>query len=313
MPSTLLSSRLRETFYPVADRFESWLCRKSVDEPAQPIIVLGPPRSGTTLFYQFFTDMYRVAWFSNLADKKARWPCLATLIVNRKIARHRSDYSSQYGTTQGSAGPAEARRLWSLWFTYNYADESVDSEIVDHCRRVLGYVTSLTDMPFVTKNPDHCIRCRALDAAFPDAIYVRIRRNPLDVARSVLNARLNYLGSYEKWFGVRPPEIDENTDLSVTDQALLQIAHLENRLDHEFSNLIRPEYQVTIDYDRFCDAPDEECRRLETVARQCGVDLQQKNTLMRTFRKSSGKPLPEEMEAALRDSVEAGILELPKL
>lgn len=313
MSSNPASSRLRQAFYPAADRVESWLCREAAENPVRPIIVLGPPRSGTTLFYQYFADLYRVSWFSNLADKKARWPCLATWLVHRKIATYRSDYSSQYGTTEGVAGPAEARRLWSHWFTYDYADESVTSDRVNHCRRVVGYVTSLTGLPFISKNPDHCIRCRALDVAFPDAIYVRIRRDPLAVARSILNARLNYLGSYDRWFGVRPPEIAKETSLPVTDQALLQVAHLENRLDNEFSSIIRPDHQVIIDYDRFCDAPTAECKKVEAAARSCGVDLRQKNMRSDTFQKSAGKPLPERMEEALRRSVAAGILQVPKL
>ena len=294
----------RRLAYPVADYVESQFRRRVAAAGKAPIVILGPPRSGTTLLYQALTDRFRVSWFCNMADQKAEWPCLSTWVVRRKFASYRSDYESRYGKTRGRAGPAEARRLWSKWFGYDYADESTSAAKIDECRRVVNYVASTTGLPFVTKNPDHCIRIRALNLAFPDALYVRIRRRPIDVARSILNARKKYLGSYEKWFGVCPPEITTTKDMDATDQALMQVMYLEDRLNEDFGKVIRDGRQIEVDYEEFCDAPDRFLDSVRSIASSCGIDLLHKGPIRPQFGKSQGQRLDDDLERRLRLSLD---------
>jgi hypothetical protein len=48
---------------------------------------------------------------------------------------------------------------------------------------------------FVNKNPAHCLRLRWLNAMFPDAQYILIKRDPIAVVHSIYQKMLMYWGT----------------------------------------------------------------------------------------------------------------------
>ncbi|NIU01842.1 MAG: hypothetical protein GWN01_13310, partial [Nitrosopumilaceae archaeon] len=55
--------------------------------------------------------------------------------------------------------------------------------------QIIAYLEWLFDSPFLTKNVKMSVRLPALKEIFPEAKLIRIRRNPVDIALSLLLAR----------------------------------------------------------------------------------------------------------------------------
>ncbi len=292
----------RRLAHPLFRQTEKILRWNSGSLEAPPIIILGAPRSGTTLFYQAITAAFRMSYFCNYAAAHIRWPFFSTLLVARGIKSHETSFSNRFGFTKGKSGQSEARDLWSTWFGYDVCDETVDRDLVEICRRTVASVAERLDAPFVTKNPDHCIRIRALHATFPNAIYIRVKRDPIEIARSLLNARMDYSGTFEKWFAIRPPEVPENSELSATDQVARQVYFLEKRVDTDFEQVIPAENQLVVHYDEFCKNPSQQLERVAKIAANRGLKLERRPIDMESFSLSKGQPLPGDMEDALRRS-----------
>lgn len=289
----------RRALRPIADRLEAMVGR-SVERPdLPPLIILGPPRSGTTLVYQAMVSRYKLSYFCNLAERYYDWPCLATWLERKHIRRERNRFESRFGRVSGRHGPSEARKLWSTWFTYHCCDEHVQESSVSACRHAVANAVRCVGYPFVTKNPDHCIRIPALELSFPDAIYLRVTRNPAETARSILNARATYLGSYDRWFGVRPPEVPAGSGLDPVEEVVRQVHYLDRRIDEAFESAVEHNRQVTIDYADFCNNPARSLAAVEHVARSNGLALESRANTIPAFTPSSGRLLPPAMESRM--------------
>ncbi len=83
-----------------------WRC----DQPQ--LFIIGLPRSGTTLVYQYIVHRLRVSYFSNAVGRYPRSPCVATLWERATKGDYRSDFASNYGATTGPAAPHEAGNVW---------------------------------------------------------------------------------------------------------------------------------------------------------------------------------------------------------
>jgi hypothetical protein len=91
---------------------------------------------------------------------------------------------------RASNKPHEANAFWAKYFgTYGYVAESdLTPEMVGYYRRNVMAVQNLWNRPrFINKNPQHCVRVKALDRIFPDAMFIHIIRDGRAVAYSMLH------------------------------------------------------------------------------------------------------------------------------
>ena len=112
-----------------------------------PILILGSPRSGTTL----------------LGNALAQHPDVAYAEEPRLVWRHGNDGRSD------ALGPEDAR-----------------PEVVSHVRaHFADLVAAAGAKRLLEKTPSNALRPAFLDAIFPDAVYVHVVRNGYDAALSI--------------------------------------------------------------------------------------------------------------------------------
>ena len=78
---------------------------------------------------------------------------------------------------------------------------------MDRRRRMTASVAALTkawNAPVVFKNVVNSVRMAALNEAFPDCLFIEIRRDPARNAQSILAQRKAENGNYTDWWSVRP-------------------------------------------------------------------------------------------------------------
>ena len=96
----------------VLDRYET---RAGAPELSHtPILILGAPRSGSTLLYQSMVERFDVAYISN---RHCRWHGAPSLVERRfGGARHVATYASRHGAEAGATAPSECGGYWYRFF-----------------------------------------------------------------------------------------------------------------------------------------------------------------------------------------------------
>jgi hypothetical protein len=232
------------------------------DQP--DLFILGLPRSGTTLVYQFVVHRLRVAYFTSGVGRLPRSPCMVTRWERRRHGEYRSNFQSHYGSMAGAAAPHEAGEVWARWFGYeDYVRfDQLDPDAITGLRRTVACVQhAFGNAPFVNKNVKHLLRLDALARVFPRAQFLVVRRHLPDTALSVLRARHANQGDPRRWWSARPPDYEALKDLSPAAQVAGQLRSLQRRLDQDLAAL--PAGRVhAIDYADFCREPESLIERI---------------------------------------------------
>jgi len=124
------------------------------------ILILGAPRTGSTLLYQLVVNHFKVYYPANdgtlrMADKPV-------------------SYDSFKGKTKEPYEPSEASDMMERWFLQG---KTVRPDRETELMTVLGYHS-----PFVIKNIWNVWRVDEWVRLFPDVQFVHIRRNRLDAS-----------------------------------------------------------------------------------------------------------------------------------
>lgn len=243
---------------------ESLLLRHGADaDPSSPqLFILGLPRTGTTLVYQYIVHRLGVAYFTNGCGRYHRSPCLVTRIQRALHGEYVSDFESEYGKVEGPVAPREAGSVWARFFGYEPYVEAGDVAPGDRetLRRTVRCVERTFDgAPFVNKNVKHMLRIPALADVFPRGRFLVVERSRSDAALSVLRGRYRRVGDPERWWSVRPPDYEEIRRLGPVEQVARQLDSLERKLDADLRGLA-PDRVLRCRYEAFCRDPEEVAR-----------------------------------------------------
>jgi hypothetical protein len=231
------------------------------------LFILGLPRSGTTLTYQYIVHRLQVAYFTNGVGHYYRSPCVATFLQTRWYGPYSSDFRSEYGKVEGPIGPREAGSFWGRFFDLNKYSrfEDVISADMDKMRNTIACIQRIFhDSPFVNKNVKHMLRLHALSRIFPEAVFLVVLRDLADVAISIFRARRSRAEGSTAWWSVRPRDFAGLENLPVVEQVAQQVVRLDRQLRAEIRTL--PESRVLfLQYERFCETPEELIGRVRSA------------------------------------------------
>jgi len=267
--------------------------------PRAPVLlILGLPRSGTTLVYQYLVHRLRVAHLTNGVGRFYRAPCVTTWMQSRLHGEYRSDFRSDHGRVSGPLGPREGGAFWARFFGYeDYGRfEDLDGDQVDVMRRTVACVQGAFDgAPFVNKNVKHLLRIDALAGVFPKAVFLVVERDPSDVALSVYRSWLRHAHGPDAWWSARPPDVERLRRLPLVERVAGQLVSLRARLDADLATL-EPERVVRLAYEPFCDTPD---RVIDELRPRLG-NPRDRNPAAARFERSRGVPSGADEERLLR-------------
>jgi hypothetical protein len=258
------------------------------------LFILGLPRSGTTLVYQYIVHRLPVAYFTNGVGTAPYAPCVVTYAQRRRYGDYCSDFQSSYGKVQGPVAPREAGGFWNRFFdseAYTTFAEMRPKQIRT-LRNTIGCIQMLFgDAPFVNKNVKHMLRIDALARLFPRSRFLVVERPLPDVALSVLRGRYANNNSAHEWWSVRPPNYAALKDLAPEEQVAQQLIALEAQMETDIAQLV-PQRVLRIQYDAFCHNPE----LLTTLVQQALGPLAARNPAEATFQQSHNQArTPEEV------------------
>lgn len=203
---------------------ENIICKKTARE-LPPIFIVGPPRSGSTLLYQLLINNYQFSYISNFANFFYKSPVFASKIQHKYLGKYSSSkFDSDYGLIEGFSSPSEAGKLYRYWFE----ELSCNTKRKTLIQKTIFNLGCLYDGPFLSKNLYNNFRIDQLVEIFPNAFFIYITRQSEYIVQSLLFARKKNFNSYNKWFGIKPPNYRKIKDIKDPfEQVAAQVQSIE--------------------------------------------------------------------------------------
>ncbi len=275
-----------------------------------PIFIMGPARSGTTVIYQSIIYSLDVCYFFNIMDSKL-FKYIPEYIA--KIAKNYNinadiKFTSYYGKTEGFFGPSQGINIWNRWFKIEKELNEIgkcylsDNDISE-MRNTLNFITNLSRVPFVNKWNGHNVHLLTLDEVFPNAVYLRVKRDSVLNAQSVLIGRRELKGDPYRNITRSPRRYNLYKNSNYIEQVCGYIIEMNRELD-EVSNKIDKEKIITIEYESFCENPQKTIndivKKYEIIT---GNKLKIKNSLNNKFIISNNRKISKDEFCKLKNCI----------
>ena len=238
---------------------ERCLMKKRYQCTAPQLFIMGLPRSGTTLIYQYIVHRLHVAYFTNGVGRFPSAPCITTFLQHKVYGQYISDFQSNYGKVLGPVAPREAGGFWCRFFDIdNYmAFDDLSEHDVCILKNTIACVQHIFERkPFINKNVKHLLRIDALSKIFPNSQFLIVKRDIADVAISLLRGRYKNLSDPRQWWSVRPPDYEKLKNFPIVEQIFYQCISLKQKMEQDISNLPKKRI-IRIHYKNFCDNPED--------------------------------------------------------
>jgi LPS sulfotransferase NodH len=270
--NALLENLLRELNSDLV-RGESNVADHYRDVPMQHplILIMGPLRSGTTLFMQWLANTGLSAYPSNLLSRFYAAPIIGARIQllltdprfqfrnEIELITKRIDFESRNGKTEGALAPNE---FWYFWRRF-LPDSSEDVWSNDELRRAMDVGTMKAELvglmdvfqsPFAAKGMLFNYNIEFLDAVFDKVLFIHMERDPVANVASVLEARQRQHGNSETWYSFKIPEYESLKTEAPLSQAAGQVTHIQHAICKGLAG-VDESRKLAISYENFCAYP----------------------------------------------------------
>ncbi|MEW8049640.1 MAG: sulfotransferase [Candidatus Thiodiazotropha endolucinida] len=245
------------------------------EAPELPLIlVVGGPRSGTTLMMQWLAASGRFGYPSNLIARFYKAPYIGALIhemlVNPKYQYKndfkdirpytmQSSFASDLGKTDSLAAPNVFWYFWRRFFDFDdcpYLDESKQKAAdTRNFVKELAAVESVFAKPFAMKGIIVNWNLDFINRLFGKILFIHVRREPAYQMLSILKARERFRGDRRLWWGFKPPEYDALTLNTPEHEVAAQIHFTRQAIANSFEKM-PSERWLSVDYEQFCETPE---------------------------------------------------------
>ena len=266
------------------------------------VFVIGAPRSGTSLFYELLVARYHFAFFTNIAHRFYKTPVAASWLGRSLIRAYQPQYTSEFGHISGWSAPNEGGWIWQRWLADGpWVDEHAMAGLnAKDMRATLAALSAMFEAPFINKNVMHSNRIRLMDALFPGCLFIEVRRDFHDTARSIIRAQQRHKGpepDAEDWWSVRPSNAGGQ---DMVERAWRQVTGVAEDIARDCDALNR-DCLLRVNYEELCQHTNKTIDSVEKFLSQRGVDMVLKSQVPDRFERHPSKPLTPEIEARLTE------------
>lgn len=214
----------------------------------RPIFIVAPHRSGTTLLYANLARHEQVGTLTKVHHRLPKWPRLAAAVD--RVLRPAAPHEAQHVWDRFHRGGDDALR----------AADATDAQRAFFRSMVGRAVAARGRSRFLAKYPRLSLRVEWLDALFPDAFFVWMRRDWRAVVNSTVKRKRKRAAYEERWFGVRIPGWEELRGASDEEQSAAIFRAVTLELEAQARRL--GPRMVATSYEELCAAPRATLRRL---------------------------------------------------
>lgn len=246
-----------KVFNKLGNNTESFLLSNSQKIKYLPVFIIGPARSGTTLVYQCIVKKFKVSYIPNSLLNLRFIPSLGVrFFLSDNSCNPDFDFKSNYGKIKGSNSPNQGNLIWGSWFKGRGADLDFKESDMKDIRRFVSMFDKKFCMPFVNKWPGFSVYLDTLHEVFPEALFVRVRRDPLQTAQSVLKGRKDLKGDESLSISRLPSCYNNFIKSNYIEQVSAYVAGVELDIDSSEKKIGEDRF-FHIKYDDLCKNPDK--------------------------------------------------------
>jgi hypothetical protein len=270
-----------------------------------PLLVVGAPRSGSTLLYQLLVERFDVGYLSNLHCRLFGAPSFVERLARGRLTPGGGTYSSVHGRTSGGRAPSECGEYWYRFFRKSPQYTPVAEADPARLRRLRAAVRALGNAagrPLVFKNLVCSLRLGPIGNALPEAVFVFIRRDLVDNAHSLLASRLRIHGDYASWWSVEPPAVERLSGLPPHEQVVEQVRAVEAVIEADREYLGRERF-LELRYEDVCDDARGAMQAVASFAAARGVPLVPRREVPERFERRTPAEIDDGLRAALVEYV----------
>lgn len=245
------------------------------------VLVMGNPRSGTTLFMQWLASLGYFAYPSNLLSRFYSAPyigakiqhMLTTQDMRNELYELNSDlfFYSRLGKTKGMLAPNEFWYFWRRFFKFGeiqqLSKEELEKVDIKLFMQELAAVEAVFGLPFAMKGTIVNWNIPFMVNKIEKVLFVYIRRKPFYIIQSLLNARLDFYGELKCWHSYKPPEYSFLKNMNPYEQVAGQVYFTKVAVEDGL-NLVDEAKKLIIDYEDFCQWPMEIFKKIIDRFRQ---------------------------------------------
>jgi hypothetical protein len=264
-----------------------------------PILIIGAPRSGSTLLYQAAVQRFDVAYISN---RHCRFHGAPSLVERRRgRVRHPATYSSHHGFERGATAPSECGPYWYRFFPHSPHHvplAAADPVALARLRRSMARFTEAAGRPLVFKNLYCSLRLEPIARALPEALFVVMHRDQIENARSILAGRMRRSGDYSTWWSAEPPGIEEIRRLPPVRQVIEQLRAIDRTVVEARAGIGEGRF-LDVGYARLCDEPRAVMAELAAFVAGHGTILAERDEISARFERAPAPTLRADLEREL--------------
>jgi hypothetical protein len=257
-------------------------------EQFSKIFLMGPHRSGSTLFMQWLASSGLVAYPTNLLSRFFGAP-----LVGAKIQQLLTDsrynfrdeildfsseinYSSDNGKTKGALAPNEFWYFWRRFLPFDELDYMPPDELrqkanLSGFRDELNALANIFEKPFAMKAMIMNQNIPEMAEQFEKALFIWIRRNPVFNVQSALEARKRQYGDINSWYSFKIKEYPHLKDLDPLESVVGQIAAINRSVEQGIADL-PDNKKLVVQYEDFCLRPEHYANEITSrLAEQGGI------------------------------------------
>lgn len=219
-----------------------------------PIFIIGAPRSGSTLLYQSLVEYFDIGFLSNLHCRFFGAPSVVERLLKPAKWNRNPTFHSEHGRVEGLFSPSECGEYWYRFFRRKpqyVSGNDISQQKIENIRSSVKALVSSVNKPVLFKNMNCALRLIPLYKAVPEALFIVTDRDLVDNAISLLNVRRKVYGTYDKWWSMEPPEIDEFIKMPFYKQVVEQVRSINELIDAN-SQKIGEDRFVYVKYEEFC-------------------------------------------------------------
>lgn len=270
-----------------------WECYDERNDDIPQLLIVGLPRTGTTMVSQLLARYLDVSYFPNVSAIFPSAPIWATKRFVGDFSTAPKTTKNFYGSTAGFQGISDGFHIWNRWFgsdRYCIGHLPNDDEVADLQAFFFAW-NGVFNKTLLNKNNRNVDGIASLAQFLPNAFFVVVERDPAMTIQSLLQARRFVQGSDSTGWGLFSNRFDTDSDpiRSVCKQVAFGIHRLEEQLSHVSQDRI-----VRFSYEDFCGAPTSALESvLELVS---GVRMRPRQDLgaMPPLQANSKVSLPQE-------------------
>lgn len=239
-------------------------------QPKMPaVFIVGNPRSGTTLLYQWLAASGLFAYPSNIMSRFYNAPYVGGLIhkifvdhdKHGELFRNsRTDFVSRLGKTRGADAPHEFWYFWRRFFKFGKIQQLSEAALSKVDRELflkeLAAIEYCFGKPLLLKALIMNWNMAYLNQLLHKPLFLFIKRNEMHNMASLYKARILFFNDPGRWYSFKPPEYETLKGKNVYAQLAGQVHYTNQHIERTLLG-IQPERSIVLSYEKLCEAPEE--------------------------------------------------------